>query len=136
MLHQTHAFLPAGASAAPGTQRSTAAIAIDRILTARKARADHLPGFLFCDPAWDILLFLAMVDMDQRRATVKEACLEANAPHSTALRYIGTLEAEGLVTRVEDRFDRRRKYIALTDRGRVCMWNFLANNSPSELRAA
>lgn len=86
-------------------------------LRARRRRSDHLPKELFSDPAWDILLFLTLAHLQQRAVTVNETCLETDAPRSTAIRYLSQLEERDLVTRREDVFDRRRKYVALTELG-------------------
>lgn len=120
----------------PASARSEAALSIERILKARRDRSKHLPAELFCDPAWDILLFLTMADMERREVSVSEVCDQADAPYSTALCYIDALERNGLAERRDDWFDRRRKYLSLTDRGRSSMWNYLVNTPHTELRAA
>ncbi|MET3723462.1 MarR family transcriptional regulator [Sphingomonas trueperi] len=52
-----------------------------------------------------------------RSISVSSLCIASNVPQTTALRWIGTLEAEGLIYRTNDPEDRRRAYLALTMTG-------------------
>ena len=45
----------------------------------------------------------------------------AGVPLTTALRWIATLETEGLIDRQNDRFDRRRTFLELSEKGRTGM---------------
>ncbi len=71
---------------------------------------------LFGEPAWDILLDLLVAHQSGKPISVSSACIAADVPSSTALRYITRLEARGLVRRHRDTLDGRRHYLELTDR--------------------
>lgn len=92
-----------------------------RIIRQRQLRARFFDGDLFADPAWDILLDLAAARAEHKRVSVTSACIASGVPPTTALRWIGQLVEAGLLQRVEDDTDRRRAFIALTDRAADAM---------------
>lgn len=79
---------------------------------------------LFSDPAWDILLELYALHVEQRRACVSGLYAASAVPASTALRWLAKLEQDNLVVRIEDRFDARRSWVELTTEGRERMRRF------------
>lgn len=87
---------------------------IRAILQARLERASHFPGDLFADPAWDMLLDLYAAELGQVRVSVTNLCIASNAPTSTALRWISTLERAKLIERRPDPLDGRRFFMSLT----------------------
>ncbi len=84
------------------------------ILKGRLDRTGFFPPHLFADPAWDMLLDLYAAHLGQRRVSVTSLCIAANVPTTTALRWISTLEGEGLIERRADPLDGRRFFISLT----------------------
>lgn len=86
---------------------------VRELLRARRIRADFLPGDLFADPAWDMLLDLLAARLDHERVSVSSLCIAAAVPPTTALRWIRTLTDRGLVERQADPHDGRRIFIAL-----------------------
>ena len=69
---------------------------------------------LFADPAWDILIDLFIAGEKGRAISVSSACIAAAVPSTTALRWVGILEQNGLISRRHDPNDKRRVFIALT----------------------
>lgn len=96
------------------THRPVTAAQIRDLLRARRLRGDFMPGDLFADPAWDMLLDLLAAHLDQGRVSVSSLCIAAAVPPTTALRHIRTLTDRGLVERQADPHDGRRVFIALT----------------------
>jgi DNA-binding MarR family transcriptional regulator len=88
-------------------------------LRARRLRDGLFPKRIFSDPAWDMLLDLYACKAEGTRVGVSNACLAANVPSTTALRYVDRLEECGLVERQPDPEDNRRIYVELTD---VAAW--------------
>lgn len=88
--------------------------AIRGILRARLERKSFFPQELFTDPAWDMLLDLYAAELGQVRVSVTSLCIASNAPTSTALRWISSLESEGLIERRPDPLDGRRFFMSLT----------------------
>lgn len=91
------------------------------VIRARRLRGRYFPEDLFADPAWDMLLELYAASLTERRMTVSRLAERSGVPLTTALRWIATLEQEELIDREADRFDRRRMFLSLTDKGRSAM---------------
>ena len=89
---------------------------IRRILRQRQQRARFFDAELFADPAWDMLLDLAAARAEHKRVSVTSLCIASGVPPTTALRWISQMTRAGLFERVEDTLDRRRAFIALTER--------------------
>ncbi|MEL7689228.1 MarR family transcriptional regulator [Citromicrobium bathyomarinum] len=81
----------------------------------RQLRARFLDAELFADPAWDILLDLTAARAEGRRVSVTSLCIASGVPPTTALRWIGQMTRQGLLVREEDRVDRRRAFVALSE---------------------
>lgn len=73
---------------------------------------------LFGEPAWDMLLDAAIMEGRGKRVSVTSACLGADAPPTTALRYLTALESRDLLERETDPLDNRRRYVRLTAKGK------------------
>lgn len=99
--------------------RSTAAdiLTIRRTLQARAQRGLYFSSRLFSDPAWDILLQLYAAALMQRKLTVSRLTKRSGVPMTTAIRWLATLESEGLLTRQEDPLDGRQVYVSLSAKG-------------------
>lgn len=92
------------------------------------ARADRDAIFqsgLFSDPAWDMLLDLAVAEASGRPISVTSLCIASGAPTTTALRRIDELMEAGLIDRRPDPSDRRRIIVELTVLGRSRMEAFV-----------
>lgn len=85
------------------------------LIRGRRERDRMFRSGLFADPAWDMLLELYIAHHSGRTLYVSSLCMAAAVPDTTALRWIATLEREGLLTRIPDEKDLRRIWIKLTD---------------------
>jgi hypothetical protein len=101
-----------------GQSSAVSSVEVRAIIRARRRRDHIFPANLFADPAWDMLLELYAACLEQHRVTTTTLCLSAAVPPTTALRWIGTLEQQGLVTKQGDRFDARRVFIELSVTGK------------------
>ena len=99
---------------------------VRRIARQRQLRARFFEGDLFADPAWDMLLDLTAARAEHARVSVTSLCIASGVPPTTALRWIGQMTDAGLFRRVEDDTDRRRAFIALTDRAADAMARYFA----------
>ena len=85
-----------------------------RLYAERRMRNRFLPEALFAEPAWDLLLDLYVAQHERRLISTSSACIAALVPATTALRWLGRLEKEGLVARRPDSRDERLHVVELT----------------------
>jgi DNA-binding MarR family transcriptional regulator len=83
----------------------------------RRSRRKFFDGDFFGEAAWDILLDLFQARLDGRMITVTSACIAADVPSTTALRWLKILECSQLVERLENSNDQRSAWVRLTDVG-------------------
>ena len=69
------------------------------ILQSRKRRVAFFHPGLFGEPAWDVLLTLYVGDRELPSTTVSELASVANVATATMLRWVHTLEDQGLIAR-------------------------------------
>jgi len=105
-------------NAGPTSLRTAIPGPLVRAIQAARRRRDALfAPELFADPAWDMLLELYALHLEQRRVSVSSLCIAAYVPPTTALRWVAKLEEEGLASRTEDATDGRRTWIELSEEG-------------------
>lgn len=102
---------------------------VRRIIRQRQLRTRFFDGELFADPAWDMLLDLTAARAEHQRVSVTSLCIASGVPPTTALRWIGQMTDAGLFQRVEDDADRRRAFIALSERSADAMARYFADVS-------
>ena len=107
---------------------------VRRIIRQRQLRARFFDGELFADPAWDMLLDLTAARAEHSRVSVTSLCIASGVPPTTALRWIGQMSEAGLFQRVEDEADRRRAFIALTDKASDAMARYFAELGNTAVR--
>jgi hypothetical protein len=90
---------------------------LETLIGNRLKRREHFGRALVADPAWDMLLDLAVARARFRRVSVSSLCIASGVPSTTALRWIRVLTEEGLIERQDDSQDRRRTFLSLTDKG-------------------
>ncbi|MCB2048860.1 MAG: winged helix DNA-binding protein [Novosphingobium sp.] len=99
---------------------------VRRILRQRQLRARFFDAELFADPAWDMLLDLTAARAEHTRVSVTSLCIASGVPPTTALRWISQMTEAGLFERIEDESDRRRAFIALTEKAAEAMARYFA----------
>jgi DNA-binding MarR family transcriptional regulator len=80
----------------------------------RRLRARHLPGLSLGEPAWDILLDLAVAHYWRRETSVTSLCIAADVPSTTALRWINGMTKAGLIVRRPCQRDGRRSFLGIS----------------------
>ncbi len=123
-----------GASAGSGRPPLPDPRLVRRIIRQRHLRERFFDRELFADPAWDILLDLTAARAEHARVSVTSACIASGVPPTTALRWIGQMIEAGLLERVQDDVDRRRAFVALTDRAADAMARYFAELGRSAAR--
>jgi len=99
---------------------------VRRIIRQRQLRARFFDAELFGDPAWDIMLDLTAARVEHLRVSVTSLCIASGVPPTTALWWISQMTETGLLERVEDEADRRRAFIALSDKAADAMARYFA----------
>jgi hypothetical protein len=99
---------------------------VRRIIRQRQLRARFFDGDLFADPAWDMLLDLTAARIEGKQVSVTSLCIAAAVPPTTALRWIGQMVEADLFERVSDNVDRRRAFIALSDKAERAMARYFS----------
>lgn len=106
---------------------------VRRIIRQRALRMRYIDSDLFADPAWDMMLDLTAAQVERQKVSVSSLCIAASVPPTTALRWIGLMVDAGHLIRVNDRSDRRRAFIALSEKSVKSMSRYFAElglNSP------
>ncbi|MDJ0641234.1 MAG: MarR family transcriptional regulator [Erythrobacter sp.] len=99
---------------------------VRRIIANRQARARFFDSELFADPAWDMLLDLTAAHAEHQRVSVTSLCIAAGVPATTALRWVKQMVESGIFERIADASDKRRAFIALSDRTVDAMGRYFA----------
>lgn len=71
----------------------------------------------FSNPAWNILLDLYIRQHERRAVSITSACIAADVPPTTALRYVDYLVGREWVERIEHTDDKRVRHLKLTQSG-------------------
>ncbi len=109
---------------------------VRQVIANRQARARFFDAELFGDPAWDMLLDLTAARGEGAQVSVTSLCIAAGVPATTALRWLTQMVEAGLFVRVPDPADKRRAFIALSDRSLTAMAGYFASlRSPVTLAA-
>ncbi|MCZ8135459.1 MAG: MarR family transcriptional regulator [Porphyrobacter sp.] len=100
---------------------------VRQVIANRQARARFFDAELFGDPAWDMLLDLTAARAEGAQVSVTSLCIAAGVPATTALRWLTQMVESGLFVRVPDPSDKRRAFIALSDRSLTAMAGYFAS---------
>lgn len=111
----------AGPPATPTESQAVSEQYLRAMLKLRRNRDRFFESDLFADPAWDILLELYASALGQFRVSTSNLCIAAAVPATTALRWIGLLEKEGLIVRRPDPTDGRRQFMMLSEKALAAM---------------
>ncbi|WP_285711845.1 MarR family transcriptional regulator [Erythrobacter oryzae] len=109
---------------------------VRQIIANRQARARFFDPELFGDPAWDMLLDLTAAHGEGARVSVTSLCIAAGVPATTALRWLTQMVESGIFERVPDPADKRRAFIALSDKALAAMSGYFASLRTPLLQAA
>ena len=93
----------------------------------RRARPKYVAAAsdLFADPIWDMMLDLYVASQRGQLTTVTNACVAADVPQTTGLRYIEKLTSRGLAVRYSHLKDKRMLGLELTPEGKASMEDML-----------
>lgn len=98
---------------------------VRHLRTLRRLRSKHLPGGLFSDPAWDMLIELKYVEITGEKISVSSLGSTTEITPTTCLRHIERLISLGLISRSPDPRDGRRFFVQLTSEGSASLDRYL-----------
>ena len=102
-----------------------------RILRMRQERKRHFAPIEMADTAWDLLLVLFGAKKEAATMHLGDLAAQAEAPRTTAVRWLRELETHGFVRLASDPDDNRAVRAELTERGeRVMSASFAAAGKP------
>ena len=110
-----------GFSSQPADDMAVTAQDLRQTIRARRLRQQFFETGLFEDPAWDMLLDLFAAEQERAQVSVSSLCIAAAVAPTTALRWIAKMTEAGLFARHPDPFDRRRAFMALSEKARAGM---------------
>lgn len=87
---------------------------LEAMLAIRSVRSQLLPQEIFSDPAWFMLLELALLEKQGKQISVSGICLTSGVSQTTALRRVQDMVEAGLLIRRDDPQDRRRVHVSLS----------------------
>jgi hypothetical protein len=88
---------------------------IRKMVSARRLRNRYFSEYKLADPAWDIVLDLALARIDRVDVSISSLCIAANVPTTTALRWIKALVKDGTIYIRPDPADARRRFVHISD---------------------
>lgn len=92
---------------------------LKEILKARRAR-EFFFGFSLCsDPAWEIILIAYAASLDGQSPLLRTVIQESDVPATTLLRWLKTLEKNGLLEPIGDPFDSSQAILKLSATGKM-----------------
>lgn len=103
-------------------------IKASEIYLSRRRRKKYISQDLFGEPAWDLLLDLFISRLKKKRVSVSSACIAADVPLTTALRWLGILVENNLIERFDSETDQRVRWVQLTDSASQTMAEFVRDS--------
>jgi hypothetical protein len=123
-------------NAAPHSPALPDSRTVRQVIANRQARARFFDSELFGDPAWDMLLDLTAAHGEGGQVSVTSLCIAAGVPATTALRWLTQMVETGIFVRVPDPVDKRRAFIALSEKAIGAMASYFASlRSPVTMAA-
>lgn len=103
------------------------AIAVLRsLIQSRRLRDRFFREARFGEPAWDILLDLALAWFEKKSVSASSVCIASGVPMSTAMRWINEMVEVKLIERWIDPGDGRRNLVQIAPTTRAAMLRYIA----------
>lgn len=118
------------AASSPLTHEQLVRLASDAFEARRRRHRIFHPG-LFGEAAWDFLLILCSRSMTAPWMTIAEVSKAAGVPTTTTLRWLDTLEDQGLIARKPHPHDARSSLVSLGSKGQELMATYFSETLAS-----
>ena len=93
-------------------------------IRAWRERVHYLPGELFSDPAWGMLLELLQAEIEQRRVSLTRLSNMSATSTGSTMRWLKALESRGLVIRLADPNDSTDEFVELAPKGSAALRHY------------
>lgn len=95
------------------------------LINSRRLRDRFFPNARFGEPAWDILLDLALAWYENKSVSASSVCIASGVPMSTAMRWINEMVEVRLIERWIDPSDGRRNLVQIAPPTRMAMLEYI-----------
>lgn len=96
------------------------------LINSRRLRDRFFQNARFGEPAWDILLDLALAWYENKSVSASSVCIASGVPMSTAMRWINEMVEANLIERWIDPTDGRRNLVQIAPATRNAMLRYIA----------
>lgn len=96
------------------------------LINSRRLRDRFFRDARFGEPAWDILLDLALAWFEKKSVSASSVCIASGVPMSTAMRWINEMVEVKLIERWIDPTDGRRNLVQIAPATRLAMLRYIA----------
>lgn len=98
---------------------------VGSLVAARELRRSFFNADLLREPAWDMLLYLFVKELEQKRVRILDLCLASGVAETAAMRWIRALESENLLIQHGETLNYGAKWIELSTQGSAAMRGYL-----------
>ncbi len=109
----------------PSNERNEAVHRLRNLMAMSARRSRHFPDELFTDPAWDMLVALALAGEEHRKLSISQLSAATSMPATTAHRWINSLTELGLVIQSRHPVDRNQVDTRLSQSASASMIDIL-----------
>ncbi len=88
---------------------------MEKYIKNRELRKNNISSTLFINPSWDILVELFYARLIRKPEYVSSIVTAGGTPPTTGLRHLSRLQKQGFIERENQRHDRRRVKITISD---------------------
>lgn len=113
-----------------GINLAVVEVRVAAMIKERRNRAAFFSNQHFSDPAWEILLALALAHARHQRLDVSKLCRRVDATRTTAIRWIHSMTANGTLICHDDVHDLRRRFVSLSQEAWQKMGAYLGAIEP------
>lgn len=121
--------------AVAGIKNEDAIAVLRSLIQSRRLRDRFFREARFGEPAWDILLDLALAWFEKKSVSASSVCIASGVPMSTAMRWINEMVEVKLIERWIDPSDGRRNLVQIAPATRTAMLRYIAALKQAETLA-
>ena len=110
----------------PAIDNAEVVATLRSLISSRRLRDRFFQDARFGEPAWDILLDLALAWYENKSVSASSVCIASGVPMSTAMRWINEMVEANLIERWIDPTDGRRNLVQIAPATRNAMLRYIS----------